>query len=477
MLFRQIYDRKLAQYAYLIGCQATGEAIIIDPMRDVERYMEMAEQEGLRLVAAAETHIHADYLSGLREIAERAGVAVYASAEGGPDWQYQWFDGGPYAGRLVRDGAQFSVGNIRFDVIHTPGHTPEHICFLVTDTGGGADRPMGVLSGDFVFVGDVGRPDLLETAAGQTGAMEPSARQLYHSLQRFHELADYLQVWPGHGAGSACGKSLGAVPSSTVGYEKSFNASLLAASTEEGFVSYILDGQPEPPIYFARMKQQNRSGPAVLGALPRPRQIRTAKFEELSGATGVAVIDTRSWEMYREGHLPGALWAPIDRATFNTVAGCYVPGDMAMYLIIEEDRLEEAVVDLVHVGLDQVAGWATPDMFREFAGSGGAVDRVREIDAAGLEERVQSGAYLLDVRRAAELTESGRIGTAKNIAHTRLLERIGEVPKDEDILIYCGSGIRSAYACGLLDRFGYRTTNVAGGIEAWRALGGEVNAA
>jgi hydroxyacylglutathione hydrolase len=150
---------------------------------------------------------------------------------------------------------------------------------------------------------------------------------------------------------------------------------------------------------------------------------------------------------------------------------------MAMYLIVDEERLEEAVVDLVHVGLDQVAGWATPDMFREYAQSGGRVDRVGEIDAAQLDDHLQRGAWLLDVRRASELAETGRIGDAKNIAHTRLLDRIGEVPKDEEILIYCGTGIRSAYACGLLDRFGYRTTNVAGGIDAWRNLGGEINAA
>ena len=173
MLFRMIYDEKLAQGAYLIGCQRTGEAIVIDPERDVDRYIRLAQQEGLRITAVAETHIHADFLSGARELAERVGAKVYVSDEGDADWKYQWLDaksgGGSYDHQLLRDGDRFSVGNIEFHVMHTPGHTPEHISFLVTDHGGGADEPMGIVTGDFLFVGDLGRPDLLETAAGQAG--------------------------------------------------------------------------------------------------------------------------------------------------------------------------------------------------------------------------------------------------------------------------------------------------------------------
>ena len=230
MFFRQIVDRRLSQYAYLIGCQATGEAIVIDPMRDAARYFAIAAAEKLKLVAAAETHIHADFLSGARELAER-GVTVYASAEGGADWQSEWLKGSSYPHRLVKNGDHFMVGNIRFDVWHTPGHTPEHVCYLVTDTPAGTTIPVGILSGDFVFVGDVGRPDLLETAAGQAGSMEPGARALYQSIQSFRDLNPSIQLWPAHGAGSACGKALGAVPMSTVGYELSANRSIAAFST------------------------------------------------------------------------------------------------------------------------------------------------------------------------------------------------------------------------------------------------------
>jgi hydroxyacylglutathione hydrolase len=369
-------------------------------------------------------------------------------------------------------GDSFMIGKIRFDVIHTPGHTPEHICFLVTDTASSSPFPVGLLSGDFVFVGDLGRPDLLETAAGQSGTMESSARTLYQSLEKFRALNPSVQLWPGHGAGSACGKALGAMPVSTVGYELVANPALLAATSENAFVDYILEGQPEPPLYFARMKRDNRMGPAVLGKIPTPKKVVPNKLADLSGATGVAVLDTRPWDAYAQAHLPGALFTPLNRA-FNTVAGCYVPEKMTMYLIVQEDRLREAVVDLIRVGLDNIAGYATPEMFQEYARRG-KVSSVVQVETAAVEDQVAAGAFLLDVRRAAELAETGRIPGAHNIAHTRLLDRIGEVPRGKPVLVYCQTGGRSSYAAGLLDRFGYRVTTVSGGIESWTARGGAV---
>lgn len=182
MFFRMVYDDKLAEAAYVIGCQRTGEAIVIDPERDVDRYEKVAAEKGLRITAVAETHIHADILSGARELAEK-GARVYLSDEGDADWKYEWLDkraaGGSYDHRLLKDGDTFMVGKIELRAVHTPGHTPEHICFMVTDCGGGADKPIGVATGDFVFVGDVGRPDLLESAAGLAGKADSSARRLY----------------------------------------------------------------------------------------------------------------------------------------------------------------------------------------------------------------------------------------------------------------------------------------------------------
>ncbi len=467
MFFRQVYDPKLSQYAYLIGCQATGEAIVVDPLRDVESYLEMAKSEGLRLIAVAETHIHADFLSGARELCERAGVTAYVSGEGGADWQSEWLEGSAYAHRLLRDGDHFMIGNIRFDVIHTPGHTPEHVCYTVTDTPAGSTLPIGILSGDFVFVGDVGRPDLLEAAAGQVGAMEPSARALFGSIERFRRLPAAMQLWPAHGAGSACGKALGAVPTSTVGYELVANISIGAARDPESFVAYILEGQPEPPLYFARMKRENRGGPALLGKLPEPKALPASKLVELEGASGVALLDTRSWDAYRRAHVPGSLFAPLTRA-FNTVAGSYVTEGMPVYLIADEKRVREATIDLVRVGLDRVIGYATPATFDEYARKGKPAS-IADIDASRIEAQVEAGAFLLDVRRAAELAERGYIPGSHNIAYERLLARVGEIPKDRPVVVHCRSGTRSGYAAGLLDRMGYAVTNVAGGYEAWKS--------
>ena len=199
MLLRYFYNDKLAQASYFIACQQTSEAIVVDPARDVEPYLQAAEAEGMRIIAATETHIHADFVSGARELAERCGATLFLSDNGDENWKYQYVDA--YDHVLLNDGDQFKIGNIRFETFHSPGHTPEHISLLLTDTAG-ANRPMGIFSGDFVFVGDVGRPDLLEKAASFAGTAEVGARQMFHSLERFKQLPDYMQLWPGHGAGS-----------------------------------------------------------------------------------------------------------------------------------------------------------------------------------------------------------------------------------------------------------------------------------
>jgi hydroxyacylglutathione hydrolase len=224
MFLRQQFDPSLAQYSYLLGCQKTGEACIIDPERDVQLYMDLAAENDLRICAVAETHIHADFVSGSQELAALLpDLRLYLSDEGGPDWAYQWSRKLKNV-HLLRHGQTFQVGRIQIEAVHTPGHTPEHLSFLIADFGGGVNEPIAILTGDFLFVGDVGRPDLLETAAGKRGVMEPSARDLQRSLaERLTALADYVQVLPAHGAGSACGKSLGAVPVSTLGYERRHN--------------------------------------------------------------------------------------------------------------------------------------------------------------------------------------------------------------------------------------------------------------
>ncbi len=470
MFLRMVYDDKLAEAAYLIGCQRTGEAIVIDPERDVDRYEKIAAANGLRIVAVAETHIHADFISGGRELAEK-GAMVYVSDEGDADWKYQWLDkkmgGGEYNYRLLKDGGTFMVGNIEFKAVHTPGHTPEHLCFMVTDRGGGADKPMGVATGDFVFVGDLGRPDLLESAAGFVGKADPSAHRLYQTVRKFMAWPDYLQVWPAHGAGSACGKALGAVPQSTVGYEKMFNASVLAAKTEQGFVDFILDAQPEPPLYFARMKRDNKMGPRVLGGVPTPRELSVDDLKKVVEKKAM-VIDTRTWAAFKQGHLPGALHLLLNN-TFNTDAGSLIGEHDVIHLIIEPSRVDEAVRDLIRVGLDKFCGWYDASKLDQFVAAGGTLVPIAEVTVS--EARVlldTTKPFVLDVRRKTEFAE-GHIAGAANIAHTRLLSRLAEVPKDRPILVNCRSGARSARACSLLQRHGYQVNNLAGGMLAWES--------
>jgi hydroxyacylglutathione hydrolase len=468
MFFRQISDERLAQNAYLIGCQATGEAIVIDPERDIDTYIAAAEKEGFDIVAAADTHIHADYLSGLREFADR-GVRVIASDEGDDDWKYEWLKNNPYKHRLVYDGDIFTVGNIQFEVVHSPGHTPEHISFLVTDLGGGADLPMGLASGDFVFVGDLGRPDLLESAAGVEGAMEPSARRLYASVMDFMKLQDHIQIWPAHGAGSACGKALGAIPVSTVGYEKAFNASIQAALRgEDEFVAAILDGQPEPPMYFARMKRDNRLGPPLLRTLPQPHML---SFEELSGLSkrkDIVVLDTRlDRGAFMASHLPGSLYAPLNKS-FNTVAGSYVDEETDIILVVVRECLDEAIRDLIRIGLDSVVGYTTPEALEQYADRGGKLATIRH-EALEYAETVEPGEdiVLLDVRGKAEY-EASHVRGAFNIAHTRLFLRRGEVPWAGTIAVYCRTGARSAVAAALLAHLGHEVIYLEGDFDQWR---------
>ncbi len=454
MFFRQIFEPKLAQNAYLIGCQQTGEAIVIDPMRDVDRYIDIAAEEDLKIVAVTETHIHADYLSGARELAARVGATAYLSDEGDDDWKYQWSGDAEHEVRLLHHGDTFSIGKIELEAVHTPGHTPEHLSFMVTDRGGGANEPMGMASGDFVFVADLGRPDLLESAAGVAGQMEPSARTLYRSVQRFLELPDYLQVWPGHGAGSACGKALGAVPDTTVGYERRFNAAIAAAARgEDAFVDAILEGQPEPPLYFGRMKRLNKEGPVLLGDLPRPAALAAEELAALAGRQDVAVVDTRlDRQAYMAGHLPGSLYAPLDR-TFPTITGSYIEAGMPIYLIAEADRVDEAVRDLVRIGLDEIVGYAPPELLTE-VGPTLPLATTEVADFARAAELSGADSLYLDVRRQTEF-DAGHVPDAHNIAHTRLLARAGEIERDKRLLVYCRTGARAAAASSLLERLGH----------------------
>jgi hydroxyacylglutathione hydrolase len=469
MLLRRFYDPKLAQASYLIACGRSGDAIVIDPNRDAEQYVRAAEMEQVRIAYVTETHIHADFVSGSRELATRTGARLHLSGEGGAGWSYDFAkaDGSV----ILRDGDTIDVGNVRLGVMHTPGHTPEHLAFLVTDRAA-ADEPMGAITGDFVFVGDVGRPDLLERAAKIKGTMRTSARDLYASLKRFAALPDWLQIWPGHGAGSACGKGISAVPHSSLGYERRFNWAF-SVDNEDDFVRQVLEGQPDAPAYFAEMKRVNRLGPRVLGALERPARLDAGHVAAVL-SSGATLVDTRAASTFAARHLPGTINVPLNRS-FPTWAGSVLPYDRELYFLIDDnvpERADEAARDLALIGLERIAGYFSVDALAAWEHDGRALASVPQIEAAELAPMISRGeVQVIDVRGANEW-EAGHLPAAPNIPLAALRAHLGDIRGDRLVVVHCQSGSRSAIAASLLRAGGVeRVLNLSGGFAAWRAAG------
>jgi hydroxyacylglutathione hydrolase len=461
MILKRFYDDKLAQASWMIGC--SGSALVVDPSRDVEVYLRAARDERVTITHVTETHIHADFVSGARELAARTGARLLLSGEGGEDWSYGYAD--EDGATLLHDGDVISVGGVRVRVMHTPGHTPEHLSFVVTDTAA-ADEPIGVVTGDFVFVGDVGRPDLLERAASQAGTMEAGARTLFRALRRFEaELPDFVQLWPGHGAGSACGKALSAIPTSTLGYEKRFNWAFRHTGEDE-FAAEVLAGQPEPPMYFARMKQINRDGPPILDGLRTPPRLDAARVDELL-AGGATVVDTRPAADWARRHVPGTLSVPLGKS-FATWAGSVVPYDRPFYLIVDEARVDEAVRDLAAIGLDAPGGYATPDIVDEHASPASLADvGADEADA----RRASGEVEIVDVRNGSEWG-AGHIPGSRNLPLGRLAERLDELPRDRPLVVHCQSGARAGVAASLLKARGFTDVrHLAGDWAGWSGEG------
>ncbi|MCC6454562.1 MAG: MBL fold metallo-hydrolase [Caldilineaceae bacterium] len=462
MLLRYFYDAELSQASYLVGCPATGDALIVDPARDITPYLQVAAQENLRIRHVAETHIHADFVSGGRELAARTGASLYLSQMGDANWQYGYAQEPNVI--LVRGGDRWMVGNLRLEVMHTPGHTPEHIALIVTDTRR-ADQPVGIFTGDFLFVGDVGRPDLLEGLTGDTvNSKEVGARHQFQSIQRIKQLPDYLQVWPGHGAGSACGKALGAVPSTTLGYEKLFNPAF-QFNDEDQFVAWLLADQPEIPRYFAQMKKVNKAGPALLATLPTPTRVTRRSLEEQIAA-GDLVIDLRPAADYRRAYLPGTINIPETGRNFSTYVGWFVDYNRPLYLILPDAaEVGKVLGSLQAIGVDQVAGFAGPDVIT--AGSESMPIISTEEVAA---RQPANGLVIVDVRGQNEYREQ-HIAGARNIPLGFLPQSLDQLPHDDTIILHCSSGYRSQIAASLLRAKGF--DNVMGlhdSKEQWSEL-------
>ncbi len=454
MYFRSFFDERLAHMSYFVGCQRTGDAIVIDPARNIEPYLEIAKREGFEIIGVTETHIHADYLSGARELAHRNGAKLYLSDEGDKDWKYVYAK--DYDHQFLKDGSNFTIGNIHFKVLHTPGHTPESISFLLTDEGGGAKAPMGMFTGDFLFVGDVGRPDLLEKAAGVTGTSQAGAKQMFVSLQKVEDLPDFLQVWPAHGAGSACGKALGAVPMSTLGYEKQFNWAF-QIKDEDKFVEALLEGQPEPPKYFAQMKKLNKLGPDLLKNEETPKR-------SLPVETNADLVDTRPAKDFAAGHVKGSINIPFNNSFVNW-AGWLLSYDRNIVFIASKEEVPEIKKALQSIGLDRFSGYIPIEEL------GNDLESYQNVSVTEARELIDDDDYfVVDVRNQSEW-DAGHIPGAYHYMLGNLPNRLVSLPKDKKILTQCQGGGRSAIGASLLQAKGFTVLNLEGGFSAWERAG------
>jgi len=462
MIFRRLYHDRLAQASYLIACEATRQAIVIDPFRDPAPYLEAAALEDVRIELVTETHVHADFLSGAEQLARRLGAELWLSGEGDADDSSARLQ--RTKARPLRDGDVLSVGRVRLEVRHAPGHTPEHLIFLVTDEATSA-LPVGIVTGDFLFAGDVGRPDLLERAVGVAGSMQRSAVDLFHSLQSLRALPEYLQIWPGHGAGSACGKSLGAVPQSTLGYELRTNWAF-QIDDEQEFVRVVLTDQPEPPAYFARMKQLNARG---VPTMPEPLHTDGSGLRDRV-RHGSLLVDTRPAAEFLARHLEGAISVPLGRS-FLTWAGSVLDPSREIVLLMAPDEMQEADAvtrDLALIGYDRVLGALPARELESFAPR--RVANIPSIQSTELASQAGE-ATVVDVRSAAEWSE-GHIPGAVHVPLAQLTSHLAELRARQPIVTYCRSGARSAVAASVLRAAGIAdVSNAEGGFDEWSRAG------
>ncbi len=453
MYLKQFFVSGLGHSSYLIGSDRTREAAVVDPRRDYQAYVDEAREQGLRITHVLETHNHNDYVSGAKALAEAVGATHVASAEAGLEFEHKG----------VREGDELRLGELSIRVLFTPGHTPEHVSYVVVDLAR-ADAPVLVFTGGDLLVGSVGRPDLLGRELG-----ERLAPLLYDSLHdKLLRLEDYVEVLPTHGAGSLCGKGIGGKLTTTIGYERRFNPALQRRSREE-FVRFVLDGNPGIPSYYRRMRPTNQRGPERWEA-PEPLPLPPDEVRHLAGH-GAVVLDVRSNVAFGGGHVPGALNVGL-RGSFATWAGWLLPEDVPILLVLEhDDQWGEAVTQLARIGFTRVLGYLQGGM-AAWTEAALPIERVEQWTVRDLRERLQERELqVLDVRSDSEWNE-GHIPGAKHIMLGDLPGRIGELDRTRETAVVCGSGYRSSAGTSLLERHGFeRVYNVVGGMGAWNAAG------
>ncbi len=447
MYFQQFYLTCLSHASYLLG--SDGIAAVIDPQRDVNLYIDEAEQQGLKIAYIIETHLHADFVSGHRELAERTGARIYLGARAGATF--------PHVG--VQDGDEIRFGQVILKFLETPGHTIESVSIAVTDLDRRA-TPYAVLTGDTLFIGDVGRPDLSPDLTPQQ-----LAAMLFDSLHnKLLPLGDDVEVYPAHGAGSLCGKQMRPERQSTIGKERALNYALRAASKEE-FVRLLTAELPERPGYFALDAAINREGAPALKELPPLAEFTAAEVlgRQLGGAI---VLDTRPSQQFFAGHIPGAVHIALSGQFASFAATILGLGKNIILIAEDEEHLEESRMRLARVGIENVVGSLKGGM-QSWSGPAEEIPQISVDDLCREKEHVQ----IVDVRREPELS-SGRIGGATLMPLHRLESMLASLDRTRPIAVHCKGGYRSAIACSLIQRAGFKDVmNVIGGHDAWLACG------
>ncbi len=459
MYFKQFYLGCLAQASYLIGDE--GEAAVVDPRRDVDEYVEEARRNGLSIRHVIETHLHADFVSGHRELAARTGAKIYFGAKAGARFEHVG----------VAEGDEIRMGRVRLRFLETPGHTPESISIVVIDEAKSAE-PEAVLTGDTLFIGDVGRPDLL----GAKMSAQELAGMLYDSLHaKLLTLPDATKVFPAHGAGSLCGRNISSETSSTIGDQRRFNYALQPMARED-FIRMMTTDLPEAPAYFGRDVAMNRDGAAGLAELPEPAALSPERVASLQGE-GALLLDTRPASEYGTAHVPGSLHIGLS-GQFASWAGALVAAQTAIVLVAEDpERAREARVRLARVGLENVAGWLEGGI-AAWEATGRPLASTEQITVDELARRLRDRHPLgvVDVRRPMEW-QAGHIAGARHLPLNDLPARGTDIEKSRPIALICAGGYRSSIATSVLERQGFtRLSNVVGGMAAWTAVHNEASA-
>ena len=463
MIFERFEDSGLSQYSYAVGCARAGSIAIVDPRRDVDVYLKFAADQGVEITHVLETHIHADFASGARELADRTGAELRLSAyDAGEKYEVSF----PH--EELENGDALEIGSVRIEALQTPGHTPEHLSYLVYDTYRSANVPEILLSGDFLFIGSLGRPDLL----GEEAKRELAGR-LYASVRdELADLPDGLEVHPGHGAGSMCGAGMSARPISTLGFERVANPYLDPELTESAFLEKILGSAPPFPPYYRRMKALNSEGPAILDGLPGRDPIAVEEFHALVEA-GHVVVDLRDQLAFGGGHVPGSLGIGVD-GSLSTWAAWVVPYGTPILLVAETPfAVDPAIRALVRVGLDAIRGWLEGGM-NAWRQEGLPIATLPQMSIPELAAALDRGGAVdvLDVRADGEWND-GHIEGALHVHGGVVEDRLDDIPRNgRPLAVICGSGYRSTVAASVLKRAGFGDVrNVPGGMRGWRSAG------